>query len=114
MAPRKKSSKSRRVSKRSAPKKPSQTKNLQTQNLMQTAERAVLSQSNKMLVGATKQYKRLTRLAAKATNDKRKQKYLTAALSAVVVAGIVANDLRQRIAARRPSRKARTKRSSRT
>jgi len=108
MAPRKKSPKSARASKRSASKKLPQT-----QNLMQTAEKAVLFQSNKMLVGATKQYKRLTRLAAKATNDKRKQKYLTAALSAVVVAGIVANDLRQRIAARRPSRKARTKRSTR-
>jgi hypothetical protein len=111
MAPRKAASKTPRRLKKTSQRSASK-KGPETQNLIQTAEKAVLSQSNKMLMGATKQYKRLARLATNATNDKRKQKYLTAALSAVVVAGIVANDLRQRIAARRPSSKARTKRSS--
>jgi hypothetical protein len=70
---------------------------VQSQSLAQTAERAVLSQSNKVLVAATKRYKQLVRQAAKATNNKNKRKYLAAALSAVVIAGVVANDLRRRI-----------------
>ena len=67
------------------------------QSFVQVAERAVLKQSNKMLVAATKRYNRFVRQAAKATNDKTKRKYLAAALSAVVIAGVVANDLRGRI-----------------
>jgi hypothetical protein len=69
-------------------------------NFVQVAERAVIAQSNKMLVGATKQYKKLVRQAAKATNDKNKRKYLAAALSAVAIAGVVANDLKKRLDAR--------------
>jgi hypothetical protein len=69
-------------------------------DLVRIAEHAVLNQSSKMLAGATKRYKRFVRQAAKATNDANKRKYLAAALSAVVVAGVVANDLRQRIAER--------------
>lgn len=69
-------------------------------NFVQVAERAVIAQSNKMLVAATKQYKKLVRQAAKATNDKHKRQYLAAALSAVVIAGVVANDLKKRLDAR--------------
>jgi hypothetical protein len=69
-------------------------------SFVQVAERAVIAQSNKMLVGATKQYKKLVRQAAKATNDKNKRKYLAAALSAVAIAGVVANDLKKRLDAR--------------
>jgi hypothetical protein len=69
-------------------------------NFVQVAERAVIAQSNKMLVGATKQYKKLMRQAVKATNDKNKRKYLAAALSAVAIAGVIANDLKKRIDAR--------------
>ncbi len=80
---------------------------VQPQSLAQVAEHAVLSQSNKMLVAATKRYKQLVRRAAKATNDKNKRKYLAAALSAVVIAGVVANDLKRRIDQRalRPARR---------
>jgi hypothetical protein len=67
------------------------------QSLMQVAERAVLRQSNKVLDAATKRYNRLMRQAARATNDANKRKYLAAALTAVVVAGVVANDLKRRI-----------------
>jgi hypothetical protein len=67
------------------------------QSLMQVAERAVLRQSNKVLNAATKRYNRLVRQAAKATSDANKRKYLAAALTAVVVAGVVANDLKRRI-----------------
>jgi len=68
-----------------------------TSSLYQTAERAVLKQSNKMLDAATKRYQRFVRQAANATNDAHKRKYLAAALSAVAIAGVVANDLRRRI-----------------
>jgi hypothetical protein len=74
-------------------------------SFVQVAERAVIAQSNKMLVAATKQYKKLVRQAAKATNDKHKRQYLAAALSAVAIAGVIANDLKKRINAR-PARAA--------
>ena len=66
-------------------------------SLYQVAERAVLKQSNKMLDAATKRYKRFVRQAAKATNNANRRKYLAAALSAVAIAGVVANDLKRRI-----------------
>jgi hypothetical protein len=64
---------------------------------VQVAERAVISQSTKMLNAANRQYKKLVRQAAKATNDRNKRKYLAAALSAVAIAGVVANDLKKRL-----------------
>ena len=66
-------------------------------SLYQVAERAVIKQSNKVLDAATKQYKKLVRQAAKATNTSNRRKYLAAALSAVAIAGVVANDMRKRI-----------------
>jgi hypothetical protein len=66
-------------------------------SLYEVAERAVISQSSKMLDAANKQYKKLVRQAAKATNTANRRKYLAAALSAVAIAGVVANDLRRRI-----------------
>jgi hypothetical protein len=66
-------------------------------SLYQVAERAVITQSGKMLDAANKQYKKLVRQAAKATNTSNRRKYLAAALSAVALAGVVANDLRRRI-----------------
>jgi hypothetical protein len=69
-------------------------------NFVQAAERAVISQSNKMLVAANKQYKKLVRQASKATNTAKKRQYLAAALSAVAIAGVVANDLKKRLDAR--------------
>ena len=71
-----------------------------TSSFVQVAERAVIAQSNKMLVAATKQYKKLVRQASKATNTAKKRQYLAAALSAVAIAGVVANDLKKRIDAR--------------
>lgn len=68
-----------------------------TSSLYQIAEHAVIAQSNKVLNAATKRYQRFVRQAAKATNDRNKRKYLAAALSAVAIAGVVANDLRRRI-----------------
>jgi hypothetical protein len=69
----------------------------ESQGLMQVAERTVRSQSNKVLDAATKRYNRFMRQAANATNDANKRKYLAAALSAVVIAGVVAGDLKRRI-----------------
>jgi hypothetical protein len=65
--------------------------------MYQVAERTILNQSNKVLNAATARYKRFVRQAAKATNSANKRKYLVAALSAVAIAGVVANDLKQRI-----------------
>ena len=78
------------------------------QSFRQVAERAILGQSNKILAAATTRYKRFVRQAAKATNDKNKRKYLAAALSAVVIAGVVANDLKRRID-KQPARPTRSK-----
>lgn len=72
-------------------------KSAKTQTLIEAAEHAVLRQSNKMLVAATKRYKRFVRQASKATNDANKRKYLAAALTAVVIAGVIAKDLKARI-----------------
>jgi hypothetical protein len=66
-------------------------------SLYQVAENAVVKQSGKMLDAANKQYKKLVRQAAKATNTANRRKYLAAALSAVALAGVVANDLRRRM-----------------
>ena len=65
--------------------------------LIEGAERAVLRQSNKLLVAATKRYKRFVRQASKATSDVNKKKYLAAALTAVIIAGMVAKDLKARL-----------------
>lgn len=93
MAKRRKKTAAKSVAKRVA-------KKVASPSFVQIAERAVIAQSNKMLVAATRQYKKLVRQAAKATNDKRKRQYLAAALSAVAIAGVVANDLKKRINAR--------------
>ena len=65
--------------------------------LIEGAERAVLRQSNKLLVAATRRYKRFVRQASKATSDVNKKKYLAAALTAVIIAGMVAKDLKARL-----------------
>jgi hypothetical protein len=77
---------------------------------MEAAERAVLRQSNKILVAATKRYKRFVRQASKATNDANKKKYLAAALTAVIIAGVIAKDLKTRIDKRPQAAVARKKR----
>jgi hypothetical protein len=81
------------------PRKSSQRslKSVKSPTLIEAAERAVLTQSNKILVAATKRYKRFVRQASKATNDANKKKYLAAALTAVVIAGVIAKDLKARI-----------------
>ena len=70
---------------------------VKSQTFVEAAERAILRQSNKVLIAATKRYKRFVRQAAKATNDTNKKKYLAAALTAVIIAGVVAKDLKTRI-----------------
>lgn len=96
--------KRRRSSKRSP-------KSATSQTLIEAAERAVLSQSNKILMAATKRYKRFARQASKATNDANKKKYLAAALTAVIIAGVVAKDLKARIDKRAQGAAVRKKRT---
>ena len=58
--------------------------------LMKTKERVLHKRANKMLASATKRYKNFMRQAANAANDHRREEYLAAALSALVVTGVVA------------------------
>jgi hypothetical protein len=67
---------------------------------VEAAERAVISQSTKFLSAANRQYTKLVRQARDATTDRSKRKYIAAALSAVAIAGVLANDLRKRLDAR--------------
>jgi hypothetical protein len=61
--------------------------------MIKTAERALHKRANKMLTSATKRYKKLMRQAAKAASDHKREEYLAAALSALVVTGVVASKL---------------------
>ncbi|MGB7828818.1 MAG: hypothetical protein WBL86_21320 [Pseudolabrys sp.] len=61
--------------------------------MMKTAERALHKRTNKMLASATKRYKKFMRQAAKAASDYKREEYLAAALSALVVTGVVASKL---------------------
>jgi hypothetical protein len=103
MAKRKKSS--RRNSTAAAPRPKRLPPSAGSGTFLEAAERAVLKQSGKMLVAANKRYKRFVRQAVRATNDANKKKYLAAALTAVVIAGVVATDLKARMD-KRPQRAA--------
>jgi hypothetical protein len=81
------------------------TQSIKSSTFMEAAERAVLRQSSKILVAATKRYKQFARQASRATNDANKKKYLAAALTAVMIAGVVASELKERID-KRPKRTA--------
>ena len=61
--------------------------------MMKTAERALHKRTNKILAGATKRYKKFMRQAAKAASDHKREEYLAAALSALVITGVVASKL---------------------
>jgi hypothetical protein len=80
--------------------------------MMKTAERALHRRANKMLASATRRYKKFMRQAAKAASDHKREQYLAAALSALVVTGVVASKLKtnlasKKAAARRAARKIR-------
>lgn len=104
MAKRRKTSRKKAAKKA---KKKAVTRRAASASLFEVAERTVIKQSNKVLDAATRQYKKLVRQAAKATNTAHRRKYLAAALSAVAIAGVVANDMRKRIDARPVRRKKR-------
>ena len=61
--------------------------------MMKTAERALRKRTNKMLASATKRYKKFMRQAAKTASEHKREQYLAAALSALVVTGVVASKL---------------------
>ena len=87
------------------------SKSVKSQTILEAAERVIVRQSNKILVAATKRYKRFVRQASKATNDANKKKYLAAALTAVIIAGVVAQDLKARIDKRAKAATVRKKRN---
>ena len=83
--------------------------------MMKTAERALRKRSNKMLASATKRYKKFMRQAAKAASDHKREQYLAAALSALVVTGVVASKLMTNLESKKavapgPGRKKRKRR----
>ena len=62
-------------------------------NMLKTAERTLQRRTNKMLASATKRYKKFMRQAAKAASDHKREEYLAAALSAILITGVVASKL---------------------
>jgi F0F1-type ATP synthase assembly protein I len=62
--------------------------------MMKTAERALYKRTNRMLASATKRYKKFMRRAAKAASEHKREQYVAAALSALVVTGVVASKLK--------------------
>jgi hypothetical protein len=80
--------------------------------MMKTAERDLRQRTNKMLATATKRYKKFMRQAAKAASDHKREQYLAAALSGLVVTGVVASKLMANLEAKKaaapaPARKKR-------
>jgi F0F1-type ATP synthase assembly protein I len=65
--------------------------------MMKTAEKALHKQSNKLLAGATKRYKKFIKLASKAASEHKREQYMAGALSALVVTGVVASRLMTRM-----------------
>ena len=77
-----------------SPKTKSASKSLTS---MSQLERAVQKQSAKVLGATTKRYRGFMKKAAKATNSKNRTKYLASALTALVVAGVVASKIKSRM-----------------
>jgi hypothetical protein len=75
--------------------------------VMKTAERALRQRTNKMLATATKRYKKFMRQAARAASDHKREQYLAAALSALVVTGVVASKLMANLEAKKAAAKKR-------
>ena len=80
--------------------------------MMKTAERALHKRTNKMLASATKRYKKFMRQAAKATSDYKREEYLAAALSALVVTGVVASKLMANLEGKKAAAPGRKKRKT--
>jgi len=83
--------------------------------MMETAERALHKRTNKMFARATKRYKKFMRQAAKAASEHKREQYLAASLSALVVTGVVASKLmakleRKKAAVQGPARKTQRRR----
>jgi hypothetical protein len=69
-------------------------------NMMRTAEKALHKRATKTLAGATKRYKKFMRQAAKAASETKREQYVAAALGALVVTGVVAQQLMSKMEAR--------------
>ena len=85
--------------------------------MMKAGEKALHNRTNKLLASATKRYRRFMRQAAKAASDHKREQYLAAALSALVVTGAVASKLMtnlqgKKATARRPVKKMRKSRAN--
>jgi hypothetical protein len=83
-------------------------------NMMVTAEKALRKRTNKMLATATKRYRRFMGQAAKAANAHKREQYLAAALGALILTGVAANELKTRMDAKKASKAASARKMSST
>ena len=82
--------------------------------MMKTGQQGLRKRSNKMLASATKRYRKFMRQAAKAANDHKREEYLAAALSALVVTGVVASKLMTNLKGKKVAARGAAKRKRRT
>jgi F0F1-type ATP synthase assembly protein I len=80
--------------------------------MMKSAERALHKRTNKMLASTTKRYKKFMRQAAKTASEHKREQYLAAALSALVVTGVVASKLMANLEGKKAAGPARRKRKT--
>lgn len=85
-------------------------KTAKSSSMMSRAERAVGVRSKKLLGITTKRYRRFMRQARNATSSAKKGQYLAAALSALVVAGTVAAQIKSNMNKKARAASARKKR----
>ena len=83
-------------------------------NMLKTAERTLQRRTNKMLARATKRYKKFMRQAAKAASDHKREEYLAAALSALVITGVVASKLVANLEGKKAAAQGRARKKQKT
>jgi hypothetical protein len=82
--------------------------------MMKTGQQGLRKRSNKMLASATKRYRKFMRQAAKAANDHKREEYMAAALSALVLTGVVASKLMTNLTGKKVAARGAAKRKRRT
>ena len=82
--------------------------------MMKTAEQGLRKRTNEMLASTTKRYRKFMRQAAKAASDHKREEYLAAALSALVVTGVVASKLMTNLKGKKAPARGSAKRKRKT
>lgn len=74
--------------------------------MMKATQRVIHKQTNRALAGATKRYRKFMRQASKAASEHKREQYVAAALGALVVTGLVANEMMKKLKSGKPAKKA--------